>query len=158
MLKLLPGTSRIGILLNVSSPGAVVQRRDAEVGAQALGVSLVPVEVRLPTDIDAACNAFVAARVEGVLLPPESLFLSERKRIAQLATDAHLPTMSGWSELVDEGCLMSYGINLFESWRHAATFVDKILRGEKPGEIPLEFPRARSGSTCHPRCLLKQTR
>jgi putative ABC transport system substrate-binding protein len=75
-----------------------------------------------------------------VLLPGEALVQSERKRIAGLAAAAHLPIMSTWREPVYDGCLMSYGINLYESWRRAATFVDKILRGEKPGDLPLEFP------------------
>jgi putative tryptophan/tyrosine transport system substrate-binding protein len=141
LLKLLPGISRIGMLLNASNPAAVIQRRDAEVAVRALGISLVPVEVRLPTDIDVAFDTFVAARVEAVLLPGESLFISERKRIATLAAAAHLPTMSTWRELVDSGSLMSYGINLFESWRRAATFVHKILRGEKPVICPWSFRR-----------------
>jgi putative ABC transport system substrate-binding protein len=140
LLKLVPGISRIGMLLNASNPAAVIQRRDAEVGARALGISLVPVEIRLPTDIDGAFNTFAAARVEAVLLPGESVFISESKRIATLAGAAHLPTMSTWREPVYNGCLMSYGINLFESWRRAATFVHKILRGEKPGDLPVEFP------------------
>ena len=140
LLKLLPGMSRVGMLLNASNPAAVIQRRDAEVGAQALGINLVPVEIRLPTDIDVAFDTFVAARVQAVLLPGESVFISERKRIAALAVTAHLPTMSTWRELVDGGSLMSYGINLFESWRRAATFVHKILRGEQPGDLPVEFP------------------
>jgi putative ABC transport system substrate-binding protein len=140
LMKMVPGISRIGGLYNVSNPASVVQRRDAEVAARAVGVSLVPVEVRLPADIDGAFNTFVAARVEAVFLPGEALFQSERKRIAGLAAAAHLPTMSTWREPVYDGCLMSYGINLYESWRRAATFVDKILRGEKPGDLPLEFP------------------
>jgi putative ABC transport system substrate-binding protein len=139
--KMLPGISRIGGLYNANSPtNVVIQQRDAEAAARAVGVSHFPVEIRLPTDIDAAFDRFVAARVEALLLPGEALFLSERKRIAGLAAAAHLPIMSTWRELVYDGCLMSYGVNLKESWRRAATFVDKILRGEKPGEIPLEFP------------------
>ena len=140
LLKLLPGISRIGMLLNVSSPAAVIQQRDAEVAARALGISLVPVEFRLPADIDVAFNTFVAARVEAVFLPGDAIIQSERKRIAGLAAAAHLPTMSTWREPVYDGCLMSYGINLFESWRRAATFVHKILRGEKPADLPVEFP------------------
>src|SRR5713101_2747113 len=129
LIKMLPGISRIGGLYNASNPASVLQRRDAEVAARAVGVSHVPVEVRLPADIDVAFNTFVAARVEAVFLPGEALFQSERERIAGLAAAAHLPTMSTWREPVYDGCLMSYGINLFENWRRAATFVGKILRG-----------------------------
>ncbi|MDI1265711.1 MAG: ABC transporter substrate-binding protein [bacterium] len=140
LMKMLPGISRIGGLYNASSPSSVIHRSDAEAAARAVGISHVPVEVRLPADIDGALSTFAAARVEAVFLPGDALIQSERKRIAILAAAAHLPTMSTWREPVYDGCLMSYGINLFESWRRAATFVHKILRGEKPGDIPLEFP------------------
>jgi putative tryptophan/tyrosine transport system substrate-binding protein len=140
LLKLMPGISRIGVLVNVSNRASLGHRRNAEVAAASLGISLVPVEVRLPTDIDAAFSTFLRLRAQAVLLAPEVLVLSERKRIAALAAAAHLPTMYSYREHVEEGGLMSYGINLRENWRRAAVYVDKILRGANPGELPLEFP------------------
>jgi putative ABC transport system substrate-binding protein len=70
----------------------------------------------------------------------DAMFTSERRRIAALATAARLPTMYGLRELVEEGGLMSYGIDLHESYRRAANYVDKILKGAKPGDLPVELP------------------
>jgi putative tryptophan/tyrosine transport system substrate-binding protein len=140
LLKLMPGISRIGVLVNESNRASLGHRRNAEVAAASLGISLVPVEVRFPTDIDPAFSTFLRLRAQAVLLAPEVLVLSERKRIAALAAAAHLPTMYSYREHVEEGGLMSYGINLRENWRRAAAYVDKILKGANPGELPLEFP------------------
>jgi putative ABC transport system substrate-binding protein len=68
------------------------------------------------------------------------MFLNERKRIALLATAARLPSMFGLRQNVEDGGLMSYGVDLRESWRRTAAFVDKILKGTKPGDLPIEFP------------------
>ena len=94
----------------------------------------------MPDEIDPAFRSFAAEGIEAVILPGESLFLSERKRIAPLATVSRLPIMSTWRELAYDGCLMSYGTSNYENWRREAAFVDKILKGEKPGDLPLEFP------------------
>jgi len=100
----------------------------------------VPVEVRLPPDIDIAFQRFAQERVAAVLVAAEVLVLSERKRIAALAAAARLPAIYGYREHVEDGGLMSYGINVRESWRRAAAFVDKILKGAKPGDLPVELP------------------
>jgi putative ABC transport system substrate-binding protein len=140
LLKLLPGISRIGVLVNASNRSSLVHRRNSEDAAASLGLSLAPVEFRLPSDIDAAFDTFVRLRAQAVLLAPEVLVLSERKRIAALAAGRYLPTMCSYREKVEEGGLMSYGINLRENWRRGAVFVDKRLKGANPGEIPFEFP------------------
>ena len=126
--------------MNISNPTTEVHWRNAEAAATTLGVKLVPVEVRLPPDIDVAFQRFAQERVAAVLLAPEVLVLSERKRIVALTAAARLPAMYGYRENVEDGGLMSYGINLRESWRRAATFVDKILKGAKPGDLPVELP------------------
>jgi len=141
LLEALPGAKRIGTLLNISNPVTEVYLRNAEAAATTLGVKLVPVEVRLPPDIDVAFQRFAQERVAAVLLAPEVLVLSERKRIVALTAAARLPAMYGYRENVEDGGLMSYGINLRESWRRAATFVDKILKGAKPGDLPVGLPR-----------------
>jgi putative ABC transport system substrate-binding protein len=140
LLKLMPGISRIGVLVNKNNPASLGHRRNAEVAAASLGISLLPVEVRLPSDIDAAFGTFVRLRAQAVLLAPEAMILSERKRIAALAAVAQLPTLYSFRECVEEGGLISYGVNLRENWRRAAAYVDKILKGANPGELPLEFP------------------
>ena len=140
VLELVPGATRIGMLVNASNPGNVFHQRTAKAAATALGVTLVPVEVRLPADIDAAFQTLPQERAELLLIIPEALFLSERKRIVALAAGARLPTMYSWRELPEEGGLISYGTNIRESWRRSAAFVDKILKGAKPGDLPVEFP------------------
>ena len=140
LLELMPGISRIAVLLNENNPASFLQRRNAEVAATSLGISLLPVEVRLPSDIDAAFSTFVRLRAQAVLLAPEAMILSERKRVAALSATDHLPTIYSYRECVEEGGLISYGVNLRENWRRAAAYVDKILRGANPGELPLEFP------------------
>ena len=139
-LELLPNASRIGLLLNVSNPYASIYRRNAEAAAASFARKLVIVEVRVPDDFDAAFQAWERERVDLGLVFQDSLFLSERRRIAALATAARLPTMYGFREHVVDGGLMSYGIDLRESFRRGAIYVDKILKGAKPGDLPLELP------------------
>jgi putative ABC transport system substrate-binding protein len=140
LLKLMPGISRIGVLVNKNNPASLGHRRNAEVAAASLGISLLPVEVRLPSDIDAAFSTFVRLRAQAIMLAPEVMTLSERKRVAALAAAAHLPTIYSYRECVEDGGLISYGVNLRENWRRSAAYVDKILKGANPGELPLEFP------------------
>jgi putative tryptophan/tyrosine transport system substrate-binding protein len=140
LLKLVPRASRLGMLANVSNVITAAHRRNVEVAAAALGITFVPVEIWLPADIDAAFNSFKEERVEIVLQGPEALVLSERKQIAALAATAKIPAMYSYREHVEDGGLMSYGINLRESYRRGAAFVDKILKGAKAGDLPLEFP------------------
>ena len=139
-LELLPNASRIGLLLNVSNPYASIYRRNAETAAASFARKLVIVEVRVPDDLDATFQAWERERVDLGLVFQDSLFLSERRRIAALATAARLPTMYGFREHVVDGGLMSYGIDLRESFRRGAIYVDKILKGAKPGDLPLELP------------------
>jgi putative ABC transport system substrate-binding protein len=139
-LELLPGASRIGLLVNVSNPAHAVFRRNAEAASASFARKLVPVEVRVPDDLDAAFEAMVRERVDLGLVLPDAMFLSWRRRIAALATAARLPTMYGFHEHVEDGGLMSYGIDLRESWRRGAIYVDKILKGAKPGDLPVELP------------------
>jgi putative tryptophan/tyrosine transport system substrate-binding protein len=140
LLKLVPHASRLGMLVNVSNVATAAHRRNAEIASAALGVGFLPVEIQLPADIDAAFNTFAKEGVDIMLLGPEALVLSERKRIAALAAAARIPAVYSYREHVEDGGLMSYGINLRESYRHAAAYVDKILKGAKPGDLPLEFP------------------
>jgi putative tryptophan/tyrosine transport system substrate-binding protein len=140
LLKLMPSISRIGVLVNENNPASLGHRRNADVAATSLGISLLPVEVRLPSDIDDAFSKFVQQRAQAVLLSPDAMILSERKHIATLAVTAHLPTVYSFRECVEDGGLISYGVNLRENWRRSAVYVDKILRGATAGELPLEFP------------------
>jgi putative ABC transport system substrate-binding protein len=138
--ELVPGATRIGMLVNVSNPGNVFHLKAAKAAAMALGITLVPIEVRRPEDIDAAFNTLAQERAELLLIIPEALFLNERQRIVALAAVARLPTIYGSRDLAEAGGLMSYGTNVRDGFQRAAAFVDKILKGAKPGDLPVEFP------------------
>jgi putative tryptophan/tyrosine transport system substrate-binding protein len=140
MLQVMPSVKRIGLLVNITNPISEIIRRNAETAAAALAVELVPVEVRVPDDLDGAFRKLADERVEIVLVQQDAMFLSERRRIAELAAAARLPSMYGGRAHVVDGGLMSYGINTRDSWRRSATYVDKILKGAAPGELPIELP------------------
>ena len=131
---------KMGLLIQTGFRAHAVQRQGAEAAAAALAITVVPVEARLPGDVDAAFQSFVRERVDGVLVLQAPLFLTERQRIAALATAAKLPTMFGFREHAEAGGLMSYGVDLRANWQRAAEFVDKILKGTNPGDLPVELP------------------
>jgi putative ABC transport system substrate-binding protein len=140
MVELVPGARKVGVLLNVNNPNNLPQRRSMEVAAHALGVALYPAEVALPEDLHAAFQTMAREEVKAVFALTDAMFLSERKRIALFAAAVHLPTVFAAREHVEEGGLMSYGVDQRETWRRAATFAHKILKGAKPGDLPIEFP------------------
>jgi putative tryptophan/tyrosine transport system substrate-binding protein len=140
VLQVMPGAKRIGLLVNMTNLTSKFIRRNAEIAAAALAVELVPVEVRVPDDLDGAFRKLADERLEFVLVPPDAMFLNERRRIAALAVAARLPTMFSSPAPVVDGGLMSYGMNTRDSWRRSATYVDKILKGAAPGELPIELP------------------
>jgi putative tryptophan/tyrosine transport system substrate-binding protein len=139
-LEVVPGAAKVGVLLNALNPTTAIYRAGIEAAAASFAIKLVPVEVRRGDDLDAAFQAFVHEQVELVFVAQDSLLLSERARLATLATAAHLPTMYGLREHVEVGGLICYGINVAENFRRAATFVEKILKGAKAGNMPIEWP------------------
>jgi putative ABC transport system substrate-binding protein len=139
-LEVVPGAKKVGVLLNAINPTTAVYRAGIEAAAATLPIKLVSVEVRGSDDLDPAFQEFVHEQVDLVFVAQDSLLLSERARLAALATAARLPTMYGLRERVEAGGLMCYGSNLAENFRRAATFVDKILKGEKAGNLPIELP------------------
>ena len=114
--------------------------KEAEVAARALGVRLQFVEARGPVDLDRAFSEMTRARAGALTVLPNPMFSSERRRLVDLAAKNRLPAVYPWREFVDAGGLMSYGPNLADSFRRAATYVDKILKGAKPADLPVEQP------------------
>jgi putative ABC transport system substrate-binding protein len=130
----------MGMLLQAGFQAHAIHRKGAEAAATALGIELVPVEVALADDLDAAFQSLARQRVDSVLVLQGPMFLTERSRIAMLAVAARLPTMYGFREHVEAGGLMSYGVDLRANFRRAADFVDKILKGTNPADLPVELP------------------
>jgi len=138
--ELVPGAKLVGMLVDAGfAPGAFF-RRGAEIAARATGAKLLSVDVRAPADLDAAFQTLTRERVSIVIVHPDPMFLNERRRIAELAIAAQLPVVYGFRQHVEDGGLMSYGIDLHENFRRAAAYVDKILKGAKPADLPIEQP------------------
>jgi putative tryptophan/tyrosine transport system substrate-binding protein len=138
-LELAPDARRLGMLLNVANPASVVLRGGAETAAAMKSINLVTPEVRGAAGINAAFQEFARERVGAVVVQGDPTFLNERRRMATLAVEAHLPAVYAYREHVEDGGLVSYGVNLRENWYRAATYVDKILKGAKPGDLPVEL-------------------
>lgn len=112
----------------------------ADGAARALGLKLQVVEARGPEDFDPAFSAMTRARAGALVVLPTAVFDNERRRLAGLAAKHRLPTVYSLPHYVEAGGLMSYGPDIADSFRRAATYVDKILKGAKPGDLPVEQP------------------
>jgi putative ABC transport system substrate-binding protein len=139
-MEAIPATKTIGMLVNVSNVTAEICRKDAEAAALALGLKLLIAEVRLPQDLDGALSALRAQNVDFLYGAPDTLLNSNRKQIAEFALQARLPTIHLSAQYARDGWLMAYGVDIPDTHRRGAAYVAKILRGAKPGELPLEFP------------------
>jgi putative ABC transport system substrate-binding protein len=139
-VELVPGVKKAGLLLNPNAVASTVLRRGAKVAADTLKIGFVEAEVRSSNEIDTSFEALARATVQLVLVHPDPLLLSERRRIAERAQAFKLPVVYGFREHVDDGGLLSYGMDLRANWVRAATFVDKILKGAKPADLPVEMP------------------
>jgi putative ABC transport system substrate-binding protein len=139
-LELVPGAKKIGLMVHSDNPTQPVFQRSLDVATRALGIELIVLEIVSPDDLHAAFQRLAREHVKIVLMLQDFMFLNERKRIALFAVAERLPTMFGFRENVEDGGLMSYGTNVRESWRRTASFADKILKGAKPGDLPIEFP------------------
>jgi len=119
---------------------ALLEYKATEVAARSLHLRLQSVEVRFADDIDGAFSALANGRAEALIVVSSTLTLDKRGQIASLALKNRLPSINGPRAFPDAGGLMAYGASLADRWRRAAAFVDKILKGAKPGEIPVEQP------------------
>jgi putative ABC transport system substrate-binding protein len=141
--QVVTGVSRVTVLWEPGSLGERTERdilKEAEVAARALGVRLQLVEARGPEDFDRAFSDMTRARAGALIALGGTMFLIERRRLVDLAAKNRLPAMYPLREFVDAGGLMSYGPNNVDLFRRAATYVDKILKGAKPGDLSVEQP------------------
>jgi putative ABC transport system substrate-binding protein len=136
--EIVPRASRIALLLNPLPPGAANYRVAVESAARNLGLALHVVEARGRDEFEGAFAAMVRERVDGVVVQSDPIFFTARKQIVDLAAKNRLPAVYHASEVVEIGGLLSYGGSLDYQFRRAAVYVDKILRGAKPGDLAVE--------------------
>jgi putative tryptophan/tyrosine transport system substrate-binding protein len=134
-----PGLRRMAILANVDNPFSVMELGEGQAAARTLGLEFDALEIRRAEDIVPAFEA-IKGRAEALYVCPDGLVDANKIRINTSALGARLPTMYAYREYVEAGGLMSYGPNLPDLYRRSADYVDKILRGARPGEIPVEQP------------------
>ena len=137
--EVVPSLRRVAILANVGNPVSVLELGEAHAAARALGLEVAALEIRRSEDIGLAFEA-LKGRAEGLYVCSDGLVIANRIRINTSALSARLPTMHGYRDYVEAGGLMSYGANYPDLFRRSAEYVDKILRGAKPGDIPVEQP------------------
>jgi putative ABC transport system substrate-binding protein len=137
--EILPNLRRLAILVNVNNPGSVLDMRAAEAAARTLGLDVTKLEIRRAEDIAPAFEA-IKGRADALYVPSDALVNANRVRIHTLSLSAQLPDLYGFRDYVEVGGLMSYGADFTDLFRRAAEIVNKILRGAKPADIPVEQP------------------
>jgi ABC-type uncharacterized transport system substrate-binding protein len=135
-----PGLTRVAALLNPTVPFYAHEARELEAAARALKVRLQFVEARAPSEITDAFSAATKERAGALIVLSGSMFFAHRARVSELAAKSRLPAMYGLREYAEAGGLMVYGVSVRESFRRAAIYVDKILKGAKPADLPIEQP------------------
>ena len=138
--EVVPGLSRVAIMWNPDIRGALLDYKATQEAARSLRLQLQSVEVIHADDIDRAFSALTTGRAEALIVAPSTLTLDNRVQIASVAQKNRLPSIYGGRAFAEAGGLMAYGSSLDERWRRAAAYVDKILKGAKPGDLPVEQP------------------
>jgi putative ABC transport system substrate-binding protein len=137
--EVVPGLRRLAIMANVGNPASVLEMGEVQAAAGTLGLEVTMLEIRRAQDIAPGFEA-LKGRGEALYICADALVNTNRIRINILAVGARLPTMHGSGDYVEAGGLMSYGVNFPDQFRRAADYVDKILKGAKPGDLPVEQP------------------
>lgn len=136
--EIIPGVSRVAVLWDPTHVD--LEFRELEAGARALGVRLQSVEVRAAAELDGAFRSVTGGRADAMIVVPSRLLNLNAKRIAAFAVERRLPAVSMWGFFAEAGGLMSYGPNIDAMIRRTATHADKILKGARPGDLPIERP------------------
>ena len=139
--EIVPRFSRVAVFGTSTQPGNAQSLREVELAAGALGVKLQYLDVPSPEDIESVFRAASKGRADAVLVLRAAIFFSHRKHIVDLAAKSRLPAMYNTTEYVENGGLMTYGASITDLFRRAATYVDKILKGAKPADLPVEQPK-----------------
>jgi ABC-type uncharacterized transport system substrate-binding protein len=135
-----PGLSHVALLVDAGNPNRQAHLHAHEAAARVLGIQLLPLEVRGPDDFVGAFQAATQGQAQALIMPESALFFTQRARLAELALASRLPTTSGATGYAEAGGLMHYGPDLPGSFRRVAVYVDKILKGAQPVELPVEQP------------------
>jgi putative ABC transport system substrate-binding protein len=136
----IPKASRVAVLANPSGLNWKLYFKQMDGTARSLGVQLLAVQLRKPDEIESAFNTARSKRADALIIPPSGFLTRHRKRIIELAAQSRLPAIGSNATWAEEGCLLAYGPSIAESYRRAAVYVDKILKGTKPAELPVEQP------------------
>ena len=137
---MVPDLSHIAVLWNSASPVQVIQEKETQAAAKVLGMKMLSLGVRTLEDIEGAFATIIRERPSALFVLADRLFLHHRKRIMDFAVEHRLPGVQAYRELVEAGGLMSYGPSYADMHRRAATYVDKILKGAQPADLPVERP------------------
>ncbi|HEU4345046.1 MAG TPA: ABC transporter substrate-binding protein [Candidatus Binatia bacterium] len=135
-----PGVSRVGVLANPAHPGEQRELKETQTTARALGTTLQYYQVKAANDFNAAFDAVMNDNANAIVVFPDALTFGRRTQIAEFAMKRRLPSVFAWKEYVEVGGLMSYGPEREETLRRLAVYVDKILKGRKPADLPVEQP------------------
>lgn len=138
--EMVPRMSRVGYLWNPVNPSTQRHFRELEVVARTLGIAVYSAQVRTPNELVSALAAITQARADALIVGADPLTIGNRKQIADLAAQNRLPSMFFMREFIDEGGLISYGADLADQYRRTAGYIDKILKGAKPADLPVEQP------------------
>lgn len=138
--EMAPAAARVAVLTNPTNRSHAAFAREVKVAAQSLGAQLQVLEASNPDQLDTAFAAMTRERAEALLVLTDSMFVGQRRRVADLAARSMLPALYSQREFVDAGGLVSYGPSLLDMSRRAAIYVDKILKGAKPADLPVEQP------------------
>lgn len=140
LLSIVPKLAYVAFLANPTNPASASNLRNVRNAAQRASIKILPFEAGTPQEIENAFSMMNRENANAVLVAPDSFLIQSGRQIAELAMKNRLPSVFGFREHVETGGLMSYGPSLTYSYRRAATYVDKILKGAKPAELPVEQP------------------
>jgi putative ABC transport system substrate-binding protein len=138
--ELLPRLSRVAVVANQEHPGERAEFRESQAAAERLGLKIQYVSVRTVGDFEGAFSQMERDGAEAIVAFPDLLIMRQAKAIAEFATKRRIPAVSGWPDFAVAGNLMTYGPNLDESYRIVAVYVDRILKGARPADLPVEQP------------------
>jgi len=138
LLTILPRLSRVAVLVNPANPNHAAMLKNVQTAAQKVNVSVLPLEARTPQEIERAFTRMARENIRATIVELDSLFIQQRRQLAELAMKNRISSIATFREYVEDGGLISYGDNQADALRSAVVLVDKILKGARPGDLPVE--------------------